>query len=307
MSAVPPRDDLPSVGAMDMQSSAHVDASRGAEVASAWAANCVLVRPLLNGKDVGWFILDSGASGWTIDSRAAASAGLEQIGRVTIGGPRVGQAAAVYTCATVTLGPLVLDGLELTGLDMHNTAWSFGREVVGIAGREAFASVAIELDGRSKQIRMMSEASEIAEAAWHDIELRNNLPCVRCRYAKDAEGLFMLDTGCNVAVHVFGRAVTEHDLLADPSRIRGSRTQTNFGSSEKVSLGSLDHFAVGAEELGPLHEVTFAQPGDALPLWSSIMHEADGLIGLALAERFVIVLDLPHSRVAFVPLTQREQ
>ena len=47
-----------------------------------------LVRPRLNGREVGWFILDTGASGFVLDPQAANSLGLESFGELQVGGAR---------------------------------------------------------------------------------------------------------------------------------------------------------------------------------------------------------------------------
>lgn len=46
---------------------------------------CSLVKPRLNGREVGYFILDTGASGFVLDPQAADSLGLEAFGELQVG------------------------------------------------------------------------------------------------------------------------------------------------------------------------------------------------------------------------------
>lgn len=47
-------------------------------------APCSLVKPRLNGREVGYFILDTGASGFVLDSQAADALGLDAFGELQV-------------------------------------------------------------------------------------------------------------------------------------------------------------------------------------------------------------------------------
>lgn len=46
---------------------------------------CSLVKPRLNGREVGYFILDTGASGFVLDPQAADALDLEAFGELQVG------------------------------------------------------------------------------------------------------------------------------------------------------------------------------------------------------------------------------
>lgn len=59
---------------------------------------CSLVRPLINGREVGYFIFDTGASGFVLDPAVAAELGLEGFGELQVTS-MVGKVASRFRCA----------------------------------------------------------------------------------------------------------------------------------------------------------------------------------------------------------------
>lgn len=304
MSAVTPPPGLAAIEGAARHESARVDASKSPEVPSDWGTKgeFILVRPLLNGRDVGWFIFDTGASGCTITAEAAAKAGLPAIGTTRIQGQFD---TVVYRCDSLQVGPMTLEGLNMAGLDMHHSSMAFGHQVAGILGRNVCSSAIVELDGPAREVRLIDPdtpppiadvASSSKGAVWIPIEMQRGLPWLRCTYGSGAVGLFVLDTGANATVHFLGSAVERHQLThASGVTLNGRRRQITFGATTPIDVGTIDSFMIGGRQFGPL-AAAFAEPGDAP---SRVLSEGDGMIGMGFMKHFVVTLDEPRERVSF--------
>ncbi len=304
MSAVPPPQGLEPLPDPTSHDTAVVDRAAPAEVESEWGrgGSFVLVHPTVNGRDIGWFILDSGASGSTITAQAARAAGLDAAGTTRIQGTEV---TTVFRCRELRVGPLRFEGIHLTGLDMHRSSQAFGREIAGILGRNVFESAVVVLDGPSRTVRLHDPAAADAVAGavsasaveWLPITMVRELPQVPVTFAGDHSGSFILDTGADASIHFFHGTVTECGLLQSPGvHPAGTKTQVTFGSRATVRDGTIDDLRIGSRQVGPI-SATFAEPGDAP---SRRLEGSDGLVGMGLMRRFVVVVDEPGARVAFV-------
>jgi hypothetical protein len=264
----------------------------GSEVESEWAGNVILLRPRLDGHEVGWFILDTGASGWTITSKAAAEAGFAPVGWSSMQGS---DRTTVYRCGRAEIGGLVIDSLPLAGLELRNASAAFGREVAGICGREFFLGAIVELDGPGRRVALHDPATfEPREPLdWQPVTFDRNLPHIVCRYG-DAEGSFLVDTGCDQAVYVSGPAADEHGLRRYATGEH--KTQVMYGLQRTVDVAVLPTFAIDGREFGPLRAV-LGPPADAA---RQTLPSADGVVGLPLLRESVLYLDLSRSRLAIL-------
>jgi hypothetical protein len=306
---VPPAPDLVLVPNAATHASAAFDCDMPNEIPSEWGTHgaFILVHPSINGRDVGWFILDTGASGSTISAGAAAAAGLPAIGKAVLAGPTTTATAspvesAVYRCDALRLGPLTLEGLTLTGLDFEHASGTFGRPIAGILGRNLLTSAVVEIDGPARAVRLhgADDAPRSDGAADVPIEMRRGLPHVRASFADGLDGLFLLDTGANVGVHVAAETVERESLLEAHQGVRGitiddAQELITFGSSERVDAGTIESFRIGTLECGPVR-ATFGRPNGTERRRDA---EVDGRIGMELMVRFVVVFDVSRGRVTF--------
>ena len=101
----------------------------------------VLVRPLVNGKDLGPFILDTGASGLVISKSAADAVGLDAFGEVHVSGVNGKVPCRFRRGTTVTLGPLIVDKPVFMEMSLEGIVSGSPSPVAGIIGFDAFKSV----------------------------------------------------------------------------------------------------------------------------------------------------------------------
>ncbi len=293
LSAVPPADGLPAMDEAGMRCTTSFLASAGPEVESEWKEKAILIHPLLDGHDVGWFILDTGASGWTITSKAAKEAGLPAVGWSGMQGR---DRTTVYRCGRVQVGDLALDALPLAGLELRHASAAFGRDIAGVCGRELFLAAIVELDGPGRRVRLLDPATFRSGRPldWQPLTFDRNLPHLTCRYA-DTEGSFLLDTGCDQAVFVSGPAADQHDLRRYATGEH--KTLVMYGLRRTVDVAVLPSFAIDGREFGPVPAV-LGPPDDAA---RSVLPGADGVVGLPLFGNSILYLDLGRSRVAIEP------
>ena len=298
MSEVSPRAGLQPVRDPTAHASAVVEPRNTGEIASFWGAEAtfILVNPMVNGLHLGWFILDSGASGSTITGRGARDAGLDEIGTAMIQGTT---ATTVFKAHTLDLGHLRFTDLHLTGIDMHWASLVFGRDIAGILGRNVFESAIVVIDGPGRSVSLLDPATEPMQEGieWLPLTMLRGLPHVRARYGNAGEGAFVLDTGADATVHFFESAVDRHALLeAAGVRLERTKTQITFGSQGRIDEGSIEDFTLGSVQFGPL-TATFARRNDAP---SKYLEGVDGIIGMGLMRACVVIIDEPRQRVAFV-------
>jgi predicted aspartyl protease len=297
MKPVTPTPDLRPVAiggpAGSLQTSVDIDASPYAPLT--FSGTALLVRPLVNGVDVGWFVLDTGATGMVISSAAARKAGLAAIGTTRL---QDGSVTTVFRGETFQLGPLTLRGTKYAGADFPYGKMTFGRPVEGFCGYDVFARTVFELDIGGGRIGVWDPATyALDDGRWQDLVLDANLPHAWCRFEGGREGLFLLDAGYDGSVQLFPHVVEQYGLLE--GRRTRARTVLSFGAQTIVRQGTLDWFEIGSTRLEEV-ETHFASgpsqlyPGSALTA---------GIVGADLMRRFRVVLDYGHDRVVLIPGT----
>eukprot|EP00899_Mesostigma_viride_P012101 jgi/Mesvir1/20892/Mv07966-RA.3 len=263
----------------------------------------VLVRPLVDGVDHGYFVLDSGASGMVICPSLIHS-------RFRVG-------------SSFTLGPLTITQplymeMELEGLIKEVSP------IVGICGYDIFLRAVVEMipvNDTSTNI-ILHEPSRFEphpHMNWQEVHTVSDVPYVRAKFHRQAEGLnagarlppglgtghqeedeelFLLDTGAGgVDVILHGKAVKRLGLLS-PSATSTSLLKGlgNGGSGLTVSQGKLAWLHLCGE--------TFAGPTALFGLEDAnglnLSEYTAGLLCGNLVRKKHIVFDLPHKRVGIM-------
>jgi hypothetical protein len=294
---IPPSDDLPrlsELGQRDSRPHSEFDATHSPAVPLRRTENNLLVRPFINGKDLGWFILDTGASGMTITSRAAKRAGLIAIASTSIQGQLP---TTVYQGQTLTLGQLTLQNPQFAGLNMPWAKQYFGERIEGICGWDVFAHSIIEIDMQRQTVSVHDPASYHAPSAqWQPFELVNGRPHVHAQLqtqsGKTGDGHFLLDTGYSEHVWLFPTAVEQFDLFDDAYGRKKKMIMVD--ASADVRSLQLEWF----EFAGRRHQNVEAvmSVGGATTRQERI--PIAGMIGLGLLGDGRIVIDYENSRMA---------
>ena len=256
----------------------------------------LLVHPLVNGEDAGWFILDSGAGAMVIDQKTADRLGMPALGEILAIGVAGSTKARFRRGRTFELGPLTITDTRYLELDLAFLTQAFGVPVGGICGRDFFARSAVEIDIANESVSVHDPARfRLAGAEWQELFFSGRNPAVRARFEGGHEGLFRLDTGSDQTVSLHGPAVERHKLLAG-RETRESRSG-GVGGVAASRTGRLAWFELAGRRFeNPEVEFAGAGPGAFSDVYTA------GNIGAGFLRAFRIVFDYGNKRVAFAPL-----
>jgi len=256
----------------------------------------LLVHPLVNGQDVGWFIFDTGAGSNVLSTTAAETLGLPSIGHVRAQGVGGSIESAFFRVEELTLGPLTLAGQKFVGIDLAFLKPHFGVDVAGIVGYDMLSRCIVEFDGADKpSIAIFDPARYPAPEAvrWEPLMLPGRIPAVVCEF-EGREAAFKLDTGAaGDTVSFHAPAVEEFGLLE--GRETTPAMAGGVGGMVEMRAGTIRTFTLGGhtwEELPAQFAKekvgAFADPFTA------------GNVGGVVLGRFQLVLDYPERRIGFI-------
>ena len=138
----------------------------------------VLVCPLIDGIDVGPFILDTGASGLVITKAAAEKLRLQSFGEVFVSGVSGKVPCRFRRASEMRLGPLLVDRPVFMEMALGGIVSGVSDPVAGIVGFDAFKSAVVEVGPGGAPVRIHDPRTFKAHEkwAWHEIALVSNVP-----------------------------------------------------------------------------------------------------------------------------------
>jgi hypothetical protein len=255
----------------------------------------LLVHPQVEGRDAGWFILDSGAGSWVMDPQAAAKLGLESFGQI----PVVGLAGATISKfrkgSRVQLGPLTIRNPVYVEMALDFLKPLFGVDIAGLAGYDLLSRAVVEIDATAPAVAVHDPAAfRLPEQAgpWRELIVETRVPAVRCSFEGDRDGVFVLDTGSNAGVLFYAPAVEKLELLKgrDTSETRAA----GVGGMLAARSGKLAWFDLAGHRFENL-VATFAQ-GQQGAVRSPFI---TGNLGGAFLAPFTIYFHYAEEKIAF--------
>ena len=138
----------------------------------------VLVCPLIDGIDVGPFILDTGASGLVITKAAAEKLRLQSFGEVFVSGVSGKVPCRFRRASEMRLGPLLVDRPVFMEMALGGIVSGVSDPVAGIVGFDAFKSAVVEVGPGGAPVRIHDPRTFKAHEkwAWHEIA-RSSATC----------------------------------------------------------------------------------------------------------------------------------
>ncbi len=257
------------------------------------ASGEILVQPMINDQEAGWFRLDPAVQGMRISAAVAQSFGLTQSGTARlISSSNKIEERPVWSVARFQLGPLLAEGLDFT--EMSELALPAEDEpVVGVVGTAVFQSAVVELELDPDKVRLFDPAVyEGEQTAWLEFGQQGSLPTLNCRFEGDREAKFGLDLRCPLGIMFFSQAVLSMELLKDrpsrPVKVSGATF-----SQASAQTGSLQWFEASGLRIEAPQAVFFTE-SIGLPAEKDLA----GLLGREALKGCILILDFARSRLS---------
>jgi hypothetical protein len=259
----------------------------------------IFVRPRVDGRDLGWFLFDSGLGGSILTRAAAEDLGLQAFGETWVGGfggpPERSQFLQGHK---LTLGPLSLDGpvfIEQEHMGMADRMLGDER-CVGALGWDLFLRAVVELDPRTGRVDLHDPQRHEApsETTWLPIALHWQVPYVRARFAQEHEGWFGLDTGAGDLTALFHHSAASRLGWLETLDGKATPSQGARGGFQRHEH-ELAWFEIAGERHAPARvQLSVAPDGEADPYTMGFM--GSGFLG-----KCPLVFDYARSRVGLLP------
>lgn len=275
------------------QGEAVFDASASPELAVVRnKTGLLLVRPLVNGRETGLFIFDSGAGICVLSDAAADSLELTATGVMPATGAGGESTAASLRAATLTLGPLTLRDVPLMKTDLTFLKGPLGVEIAGVIGYGVLSQCVVELDLAAPRIALHDPRGyELAQGTWSPLEFDELIPTVVAT-CEGRSGRFHLDLGSNGGLTFQEPAVRRYNLLE--GRELSDVKLGGVGGSITCKQGRVAWLELANVRLSDLEAIF---PIEAKGI--AAQDGRDGSIGTKVLEAFVLTLDYPGKRICF--------
>ena len=255
----------------------------------------LMVRGVVNGQDVGWFIFDSGAGANVLSTTAAEAVGADAVGSTSVLGVGGSVEGTVYRVESLTVGPLTLDDPLMIGVDLSPYEPHLGVKLGGIIGYGLLAQAVVTYEFDGPTIKLTHPATHKLEgASWDDLLLYNRTSHVEAEF-EGHRGVFLLDTGAaNKSVGIYAPATERLGLLT--SRETTDSQVAGGGGALPARSGKLAQFDFAGKKYHNVDTV-FATEMEGVYADPYV----SGTVGGQILSDFTLVLDYAKSRIAFVP------
>jgi hypothetical protein len=284
-----PRLEAPADTRFDAQVSPQLDVKRV-------ASGHLLVHPLVDGRDLGWFIFDSGA-GTSCISKAVTDGLRGPLGEILATGIGGSVPAHFWRAEELRIGPLSLANPTFMELDLAFLEQHFGVPVGGILGYELFARCVVAVDMSASRVALHDPAKYALPAAgrWTPTQIFGRRPCVTAQF-EGRDGVFLIDTGAAQDTVTF-----HYQVVADLAMLDGRDTTAGaaggVGGVVATRVGELSSFRLGGRTFENLRASFVLEDRGAFA-----NDYLSGNIGGVLLEPFELVFDYPNGRLGFIEL-----
>jgi len=250
------------------------------------------VRPLIDGKDIGWFHFDTGSDGMHIDTKLADELGMAVLGKSQSRGAdgRV-QEVTIRQGKTFQLGRVIFKNPVYLAQDLSDRNAPPGEKRAGLVGYPLFARVVVEVTGGGRRISLYEPTSyKLSKGKWQELSYIDLTPAVRCRFEGNREGLFQLDTGYTGTVTFYDKFTLDEKLLE--GRTVKEETSMGAGGTYKLMTGTIAWFELAGQR--------FDNPKVGFRIAGLSREGGAGVVGREFLSAFTIVFNYPARRIAFI-------
>ncbi|DBA75380.1 TPA: hypothetical protein ACH3X1_010646 [Trebouxia sp. C0004] len=274
----------------------------------------VLVQPKLNGQNVGYMMLDTGASGLVIEQGTADELGLAAFGEMYVAGMGGRLLCQFRRGQQLTVGPVTIQRPLFMQMSLAGVVAGAPGPVTGILGYDIFRRCVMELppsshDSANAPFNLtLHDPSTYTltprlDYRWQPLVMIANLPHVEVLLTikegdKPVKCMFMLDSGAGGVDAMFhSRAVRELGLIQDNKH--GMRTLTGVGGSAvggmRVKSGEISSIDLSSHQFHTIKCLFTDSDGLDHTLYSS------GILCGDIMSRCTVILDYARARIMFMP------
>lgn len=259
----------------------------------------VFVRITIGGRGLD-FVLDTGASGITLDNEVARQLGLTAYGT-----------HSAITAQRYTTARTIVPEMRVGQLTMKNVAvqlvpdganQAFGVKTVGLLGFDFLAELGVTIDYEHERVTAVPEPAYAAPAGKYvipiDVRIGDGSPLVSVAVNGALGERFTLDTGGAGSFMIFDTFARKHpEALHDEGggdQFARAMTFEGIGGAIRTQPYQIKNL-----KLGPISFIDFV--GYRVTSATSYEGDDDGIIGADFLKMFTLGLDYANSRVYLVP------
>ena len=257
----------------------------------------LLVSPMIDGQEAGWFIFDTGAGMSCVDKTVAARLALPVAGEASALGEGGTQQTRLLKVKSIELGPVRVEDSTVVELNLKPIALAMGEQVDGVIGYECFLPGVFEVDLAAGRITVHDPARYALPDGqkWEKLSFKGRRPRLPGRIEGHEEGLFLFDLGANTSLTVYTRTVERFNLL--DGRETTATKSGGVGGIHAARKGSVGSLTLAGQRVDNVPAV-FAQSKDGI---AGTERERLGSVGVGLLKRFVLVLNYRDQTVGLLP------
>lgn len=262
----------------------------------------MLVKPKLMGKDVGWFLVDTGTGVNCVDPEVLKalpnflptdSGSGRQISVVGLGGS---VEARVLKGGEFTLGAMLAEDMEWVPLDLTSLQDVVGIRLAGVLGGDFFQRAVVEIDLLGGELTLHDPRTyDASRLPWRPLRFDGTTPCVEGRFSPNHEGWFRLDTGSDDTVTFHSPWVRKLRMVDNATNLIPMRLK-GIGGEIKAVRGRVRWFELMGQRFRK-PKVTMVERATG-PLANPDLY---GNIGVGFFTGQRLILDYPGHRVALIP------
>ena len=141
-----------------------------------------LTQALIGDREVGPFLLDTGATFLTLDAGLAKDLKLDLSGASEIHYPAGKQKATWGTLPAITIGPLAFRNLDVAITDLSSASAPDGEKLAGLLGRPFFLKAVVEVDYRTGIVRCLDPKTyRLPRGEWVPLTYKDGVPVIPAR------------------------------------------------------------------------------------------------------------------------------
>ncbi|XP_024544744.1 uncharacterized protein LOC112351318 [Selaginella moellendorffii] len=264
-----------------------------------------VVKPLIDGQDIGYFVVDTGASGLSLAPGVGERFSMAEFGEIYVTGVETQVKSKFVRGREFQLGRLKITNPLYIEVAMDGVVRGV-QPVAGICGFDLFYHCVVEMSMTQKTLSLFNAATYQFPKNQSFVRMRmlENVPHVPAKF-NGHETLFLLDTGAGGVDVIFPNSTVEkYKLLEGNSNsfLEAKVKGVNASSGIQALYGTLPSFELGDHVFKNIKALFFKGEGGMV----SFSAYTGGILCEQLLRSFVLVMDYQRCRVAFVASKDRQ-